>query len=155
MGGHRHGSDHELHDLPGMPKRRPGARPGTHLRREGPHLHTGGLHRVPRHGKHDQGLSSGRARPAAKYPDPGEHPGNVLHRVISTDPGGGIVDKRDTPSLRIDQPPPRQHGVRRPGQGSPDMPGRKTRSFGYLAAQLIGNPASTSSGRVSGPTVTA
>ena len=39
VGGHSYRSDHEPHgSVPGVQRRRPGARPGMHLRREGAHL---------------------------------------------------------------------------------------------------------------------
>ena len=62
VGRHSHRSDHEPHEsVPGIWRRWPGARSGMHLRRQRAHLHTSGLHRVPRHrrGEHDQGLSLG------------------------------------------------------------------------------------------------
>jgi hypothetical protein len=44
VGDHSHRSDHEPHgSVPGVQRRRPGARPGMHLRWEGAHLHAGDL----------------------------------------------------------------------------------------------------------------
>jgi hypothetical protein len=50
VGGHSHRSDHEQQGpVPGVRRRRPGARAGMRLRRERAHLHADDVHHVPRH----------------------------------------------------------------------------------------------------------
>lgn len=82
VGRHSHRSDHEPHgSVPAVQRRRPGARPGMHLRRERPHLHTGGLHRMPRHRKHDRRAPPPAGRKSVGITGPSTPPVSERHRI--------------------------------------------------------------------------
>jgi hypothetical protein len=109
VGGHSHRSDHEPHgSLPGMQRRRPGARTGMHMRRQRAHLHAHDLHRV--HGQRrarcvpDRKVIGGQSRSPADTPyRPSPAAGHVRKPGERSLQAGGHISDRRLENLRCDE----------------------------------------------------